>query len=214
MLQSQSLPPAHALNLPRLFPPPPFTPSHPVFMSLSANATAFSNSLRSDAESRISEFIQQQTEQVEAAEHDLKRHVVTLWKRFRESLDQIERERSADTSSESDGTLTKDTPKTPGSRSGSSLAVGSPIVREFNPMPTLRVRSPPTPSYCSSSALSASLATSGFYHPLAMEDSEQSRPISSPSSGQTLQSAAAAALLSPPPLSGNECVTDVGWVRC
>ena len=57
--------PVQAQSLPPLFPPPPFTPSHPVFLHFTSVAASYSDKFRAEAEARISNFAHQQLQEVQ-----------------------------------------------------------------------------------------------------------------------------------------------------
>ncbi|KAF8528938.1 hypothetical protein BU17DRAFT_80090 [Hysterangium stoloniferum] len=143
--------------LPPLFPPPPFSPSHPVFLSLSANAIRKSEELREKAELEAKLFIKAQLARIKEAETSLRSEVECIWKVYRvgwkEVLSRANEEHSRTTA-------------------GSQLPVRSGIpmsIRDFSPIVPSRPEADgidstsPTnnPPAQSSSLLSASFSQSG-----------------------------------------------------
>ncbi|KAG1782864.1 hypothetical protein EV702DRAFT_959144 [Suillus placidus] len=154
-------------NLRPLFPPAPFIPSHPVFAHLSSIATSKSQALRSSAEEQFTALIRHKVAEIEKAEEDLKRAVESLWKRFLESLGQTEKEWGA-----SDGAKRRDPTRKPNINNAGGPTVGSPVVsvRDFVPVVSPGRIVSPAPSVPKVSSLSASLATSSFHHPRALQE--------------------------------------------
>lgn len=196
---SQSSPPHtpsnYLPNLRTIFPPAPFTPSHPVFVHLSSLAADKSQALRTDAESYIAEIVKEKVAEIEKAENELRSNVEALWRCFREGLGKVEQERSR--SSTRTPQQTKDSGNwQEGTDAGSSKP--SPtlvLIRDFNPVPSPRRVASPTFAPRVSS-LSASLATSGFHHPRAQ--ARQGRSALPHVVSTTNES-----LRSPPPYSSN-----------
>lgn len=154
-------------NLRPLFPPAPFIPSHPVFAHLSSIATVKSQGLRSSAEEQFTALIRDKVAEIEKAEEDLKRAVESLWKRFLESLGQTEKDWGA-----SDVAKRRDPSRKPNINIAGGLAVGSPVVsvRDFVPVVSTGRMVSPASSIPRVSSLSASLATSAFHHPRALQE--------------------------------------------
>lgn len=154
-------------NLRPLFPPAPFIPSHPVFAHLSSIATSKSQGLRSSAEEQFTALIRDKVAEIEKAEEDLKRAVESLWKRFLESLGQTEKDWGA-----SDVAKRRDPSRKPNINIAGGLAVGSPVVsvRDFVPVVSTGRMVSPASSIPRVSSLSASLATSAFHHPRALQE--------------------------------------------
>ncbi|KAG1805181.1 uncharacterized protein BJ212DRAFT_1392577 [Suillus subaureus] len=154
-------------NLRPLFPPAPFIPSHPVFAHLSSIATSKSQGLRSSAEEQFTALIRDKVAEIEKAEEDLKRAVESLWKRFLESLGQTEKDWGA-----SDVAKRRDPTRKPDINNAGGPAVGSPVVsvRDFVPVVSPGRMVSPAPSIPRVSSLSASLATSAFHHPRALQE--------------------------------------------
>lgn len=151
-------------NLRPLFPPAPFIPSHPVFAHLSSIATSKSQDLRSSAEEQFTALIRDKVDEIEKAEEDLKRAVESLWKRFLESLGQTEKDCGAsDVAKRRDPTRKINNVGAP--------AIGSPVsVRDFVPVASPGRMLSPASSVPRVSSLSASLATSTFHHPRALQE--------------------------------------------
>ncbi|KAI0787149.1 hypothetical protein BC629DRAFT_1723522 [Irpex lacteus] len=77
-------------HIPTLFPPPPFTPSHPVFVHLSALATAESEKLRAEAEEQLRKVVEEKVAQLKQAEAKLKQDVESIWSTFKVGVERIE----------------------------------------------------------------------------------------------------------------------------
>ncbi|KAG6813430.1 hypothetical protein H0H92_011127 [Tricholoma furcatifolium] len=154
-------------NVRPVFLPPPFTPSHPVFLHLAEYAAKESQIVRDAAEEYMTQQMKLKTEEIENADAELRRKVNTLWKNFRDGVSRIqqetghfsERRGSSSRSRERSAINGLDTTTTSGTPSAS-------VVRNFVPTSVTRPRSssPPAPRM---SALSASLKTSSFHHPRA-----------------------------------------------
>jgi hypothetical protein len=174
-----------------LFPPPPFTPSHPVFVHLSLLAADHSQALRSAAEERISAAVRNEISEVEHAEVELRRHVEAIWKTFMDGVHKFEQ-----TANRPPVVRKQDTETSSGTPTS-----GTPVaIRDFVPLPVAPAKtSQPAPGPKVSS-LSASLATSSFHHPNAMREQaspKRSGSHSSASSGSPLRSDSIQALPSP-----------------
>ena len=142
-------------SLSPLFPPPPFTPSHPTFDHLAAVALQRSSQLRKDAEEHLSQVMRARHLEIEKEEEELRRQVQLLWAAFREAESVLTQETNqSKRPTDSDSTAT----------TSLSHANPSPVaINNFVPISTVRSPSPnhdPHPS-----ALSTSLATSSFHHP-------------------------------------------------
>ncbi|CCO30621.1 hypothetical protein BN14_04651 [Rhizoctonia solani AG-1 IB] len=85
-------------TLPPLFHPPPYSPSHPVFVRLSKTASITSAQYRAQAERAIEAFIEAQVAEVLEKERHLRGQVEVIWSRWRESWKQ-----EADSESPSEG---------------------------------------------------------------------------------------------------------------
>jgi hypothetical protein len=153
-------------NLRPIFPPPPFTPSHPVFVHLSAIAASSSEALRTDAEAHLAESVKKKVAEIEKIETELKSHVEALWRGFRQGVEKVEQDRNTRAPS----TRHKDSGNWQEAETGSSKPSPALVsVRDFNPVPSPRRKASPTFTPRVSS-LSASLATSSFHHPKAQAD--------------------------------------------
>ncbi|QRV87497.1 hypothetical protein RhiJN_15515 [Ceratobasidium sp. AG-Ba] len=80
-----STPRPHLPTLPPLFHPPPYSPSHPVFIHLSKAAAATSGQFRTQAEQAIQAFVDAQVAQVLEKERHLRGEVELIWSRWREN---------------------------------------------------------------------------------------------------------------------------------
>ena len=152
-------------NLRPIFPPPPFTPSHPVFAHLSSVAASCSEALRTDAEAYLADRVKEKVAEIEKTEAELRTHVEALWRGFREGVEKAESE----TGARAAVTRHKDGSNVEATNSKLSPPV---TVRDFNPIPSPRKVASPT-SAPRISSLSASLATSSFHHPRAQADRVQ-----------------------------------------
>ncbi|RDB20100.1 hypothetical protein Hypma_012852 [Hypsizygus marmoreus] len=188
-----------------VFLPPPFTPSHPVFIHLSSLAAKESQAVRDAAEDFMTEQLKLKISEIEKADAELRRNVESLWKKFREGLSHIQEERSQNNHRR---------PSTSGSRERStpngtkSSTYGSPIpIRNFVPSVVSPVRTSP-PSIPRVSALSASLATSSFHYPRGRagrtSPSPSGRSASVISNGSSQSNSST--LIAPPITEGNNNV--------
>ncbi|OSC98984.1 hypothetical protein PYCCODRAFT_1470631 [Trametes coccinea BRFM310] len=166
----------HLPELPPLFLPPPFTPSHVVFSHFSSLAAEKSEKMRDEAEEYIAQVTQQKVAEIRKAEAILKEEVNLVWSKFREAVKLIDET----------GALKKTALplRRRGSVSGHARALSSPApgtsasvrITSFEPTPSppprtsSRTRQPPP------SALSASLKSSGFHHPDAQKQLNGSTP--------------------------------------
>ncbi|CAE6443467.1 unnamed protein product [Rhizoctonia solani] len=85
-------------TLPPLFHPPPYSPSHPVFVRLSKTASITSAQYRAQAERAIEAFIEAQVAEVLEKERHLRGQVEVIWSRWRDNWKQ-----EADSGSPSEG---------------------------------------------------------------------------------------------------------------
>lgn len=143
----------HLNNLPEMFPPPPFVPSHQVFTHLARVAKKQSGSFRAECENDIAAFIQAKRREVLEFEGNLKADVNVLWKTWKETqARQLPRVVSHDANGRRQNTT---------------------IIREFDvdvaPPKARYMMASSAPVY---SALSTSLRQSGLHMP---------RPLSPPS---------------------------------
>ena len=147
-----------------LFPPPPFTPSHPVFAHLADTAAARSATLRAEAEESITRIVKDRMDELEKAEGELREQVDALWLKFKTTVDAIKKDRERPKTASSTARA--------GQEPASDTARPSPVaIKEFVPVAVspARALSPPRIS-----ALSASLAASSFHHPRALSESHAS----------------------------------------
>lgn len=165
---SQS-PQSHLPAMRPIFPPAPFTPSHPVFVHLSSVVANRSETLRTDAEAHIAEIVKQKVAEIENAEAELRRQVEAVWKGFRSGVDAVEKENGGRLSHRRKDSSNWQQGNQPGTYKPSPAPVS---VRDFNPVPSPRRVASPT-SGRRVSSLSASLATSSFHHPRAQAEQIQ-----------------------------------------
>lgn len=186
-----SIPASHTFlpSLPDFLPPPPFTPSHPIFYHLSSLASAHSSRARATAEKRVEEFAKQQLAEVEAEEGKLKDQIERLWINVREELKKYERERDGDLVATWQARRRSMSPR---GRS-SSLSHSPAVIRDFAPS-TYSGRRLSRSSAPRQSALSASLATSTFHHPRVRQDDPPAASVVSESRNN---------MSSPPPYASN-----------
>ncbi|KAL5637075.1 hypothetical protein ACGC1H_000896 [Rhizoctonia solani] len=74
--------------LPPLFHPPPYSPSHPVFVRLSKTASITSAQYRAQAERAVEAFIEAQVAEVLEKERHLRGQVEVIWSRWRDNWKQ------------------------------------------------------------------------------------------------------------------------------
>ncbi|CAE7187371.1 unnamed protein product [Rhizoctonia solani] len=72
-------------TLPPLFHPPPYSPSHPVFVRLSKTASITSAQYRAQADRAVEAFIEAQVAEVLEKERHLRGQVEVIWSRWREN---------------------------------------------------------------------------------------------------------------------------------
>lgn len=160
---SEAPPPAYLSHMRPLFLPPPFTSSHPIFVHLAALATKESEALRAAAEQRISDFVKAEIAGVEVKEKELRRQTETLWKNFRQHSNAIQQDRHHPVNHTRSPSRVKDLPVN-GLISPTQISA-SVTIRSFVPQPVSPAPVVSSTSLPRVSALSASLATSGFHHP-------------------------------------------------
>ena len=168
-----------------LFFPPPFTPSHPIFVHLASIANNESQHLRATAQQRIADLVKAETAGIEAREQELKHQVEVLWKSFRNHLNTLQQEQQQ-TSNVVRSPLSRSSGFTPNKLGAPIASPSSVTIRNFNPVPISPPLSPPS-SVPRISALSASLATSTFHHPNANQV-RSSPPAYSPDSYRSVSS--------------------------
>ncbi|KAJ2917505.1 hypothetical protein MD484_g2930, partial [Candolleomyces efflorescens] len=184
-----------------LFPPPPFTPSHPAFQHLASIAEKETQARREAAEKHIADLVQRKTEEIERGDAALRQEVESFWRKYKECVKKAHGDHhhhhhhgSLSMVSRSSRSRERDAQKAPFALS-SSPSYGTPIaVRDFVPVsvPARRNISPPARP----SGLSASLVTTTFHHPRARQaspagghgspDSGSSRTLSTRSGSETL----------------------------
>ncbi|KAF9567403.1 hypothetical protein CPC08DRAFT_758361 [Agrocybe pediades] len=185
--------PEYMTGLKPLFLPPPFTPSHPIFLHLVSIANDTSKQIRSTAEQRILDFIKAETVRVEREEGVLKAQVEVLWNSYRQHVQPVQQERDRHRHIRSLSRSKESGSLTPGSQLSPSKMSSSVTIRDFVPQPVSAAPLPTSASLPRVSALSASLATSRFHHPKATGVRRESPPKEndSHSSRSTSQSGSA-----------------------
>ena len=166
-----------------LFFPPPFTPSHPIFVHLASIANEESQNLRGAAEQRIADFVKAEMAAIEAKEQNLRLQVEVFWTTYKNHLNALQGESSKQTLN-----VTRSHVSHSGIGPGALDAVisnSSMSIRNFDPVPISPPLSPPS-SGPRTSALSASLATSTFHH--LNTNSNEARTHSSGYSGSATPS--------------------------
>ncbi|KAG8681921.1 hypothetical protein FRC09_017145 [Ceratobasidium sp. 395] len=160
-----STPRSHLPTLPLLFHPPPYSPSHPVFVYLSKTASVTSNQLRTQAEQAIQAFIDAQVAEVLEKERHLRGEVELIWSRWRDNWRQQVGPDSVSSpeSAHAPAAAVAVREFSPTAASGS----GSPAARAQGSQMPLPVRRPSIPSTHSGgpSMLSQSLRQSNFVAP-------------------------------------------------
>lgn len=155
------IPPSHELlpELPAFLPPPPFTPSHPIFRHLASIATSASGVLRKTARENIEECTRRELARVEDQESKLRAQVEHLWRNIRECLNKAQEEKDMNSSLKH-----KRRSMSPSSRMSTPDSIHH-IVRNFAPTTQQLPRPTVSSSAPHRSALSSSLASSSFHHP-------------------------------------------------
>lgn len=170
-------------HLHSLFPPPPFTPTHPVFKHLASFAVQHSAKLRQEAEAQINIFVKEKAKEVLNAEEGLRRQVEVLWVKFKEGAEKAEQERQP-TSPRSPVSRQRELSTFSETAGTSSPKYGTPQpVRNFVPLEVPPTRSASATPATRVSSLSASLATSSFHHPKAKRSPPHSPAHSELSNG-------------------------------
>ena len=141
-----------------LFFPPPFTPSHPIFVHLASIANEESQNLRGAAEQRIADFVKAETAAIEAREQSLRHQVEVFWTTYRDHLNALQGEPSKQSLNVTRSYVSHCGPGV----LGVVISNSSVSIRNFDPVPISPLLSPPS-SGPRTSALSASLATSTFH---------------------------------------------------
>lgn len=159
-------------NLSPLFPPPPFVPSHPAFHHLSAIARQRSDQLRKIAEEQVSQIVRARVSEIEKEEAELRRQVQLLWAAFREAESTLIQEQRL--RSPSNQPVTTDSAVVPPlSLAGHGFIRASPVaVNNFIPVSTVKLFSLIRDT--APSALSTSLASSSFHHPMVSSEGRRS----------------------------------------
>ena len=163
-------PQTHLPTLPPLFLPPPFTPSHPAFSYLSSIAIAESQAIRDAAEEYLARAMEEKLAEIKSHETRLRQQTESLWSQFRQGLEKFGGDKK-----DHQGHGRKDSAKWNGQ--GNSPSPGVLVtISDFVPTPALHQRLNGGDLTPKASALSTSLATSGFHHP--RERGSQNSPSS------------------------------------
>ena len=169
-----------------LFFPPPFTPSHPIFVHLASIANEESQNLRAAAEQRIADFVKAETASIEAGEQSLRHQVEVFWTTYKDHLNALQGESSKPT---------MNVPRPHVSHNGfgpgvlgAAISSSAVSIRNFDPVPITPPLLSPLSSGPRTSALSASLATSTFRHLSTNEARTNSSGYSGSASSHTLSS--------------------------
>ncbi|KDQ32444.1 hypothetical protein PLEOSDRAFT_154618 [Pleurotus ostreatus PC15] len=157
---SPQLPKEHLPERSPLFPPPPFPPLHPVFTHLSAVASTQVDKLRVEAEESIAKFVHNKVAELDHVESVLREQVGCLWKMYQIGSSKLRQ--VADV-------LPTPVPHNSGKETSMHPQASTPI-RDFVPSPVPPTRPMSATATKQISSLSASLATSTFHHPHALED--------------------------------------------
>ena len=189
-----TVPTSHSFlpNLPPFLPPPPFTPSHPIFLHLSSIVTANANDARRDTEKRIEDFARQELARLEDHETNLRTQLERIWWIVKEGLKKAEQERDASLLLALKSRRRSMSPHRPSISAGEA---GSMVVRNFVPSVTYHAPRAIHSSAARPSALSASLATTSFHHPRAQHDTR--------SDANDVRGRLAPLTPSPPPYTSN-----------
>lgn len=152
-------------NMQPVFLPPPFTSSNPIFIHLASLANKRSQELQASAEERIREFRKVEVNGIIEQQRIMRKQVWSIWREFRRHLADLLLER---------GRRVSRTARSP-SRSRDAISVNglvsprrissSVTIKDFIPTPISSSPRHATSPHPRVSALSASLATSTFYHP-------------------------------------------------
>ncbi|CCM05581.1 uncharacterized protein FIBRA_07808 [Fibroporia radiculosa] len=150
--------------MPALFPPPPFTPSHPIFAYISTIAVAESEKLRHATEQYLVNIAEEKAAEIRAAEVDLRKKVELLWLNFKEGLGQIQQDgMNGRSSSRRPSNARWNMPVSPGQEAASVR------INHFIPTPNVQPRPSSSASQHVVSALSASVVSTSFHYPEASE---------------------------------------------
>ena len=157
-------------DLPDIFPPPPFTPSHPVFVHLAAVAAGESEKRRASTEEYLQQVLREKLAELQAAEAKLKRDVDQLWTNFKDVVNKHE-------DNDSSAPRLRLRQRQSGSRGRGAAA--SVRLTDFVPAVSPPPRQIHRPSAPAQSALSASLATSNLQSVMRHRDRDSSPSASS-----------------------------------
>ncbi|KAG8998813.1 hypothetical protein FRB90_012228, partial [Tulasnella sp. 427] len=164
--------PSLAASLPPLFLAPPFTPSHPVFHSISKHAIKASDELRKQAEHELDAFIKKKLLDLGEVEEQLKAQTELLWKKWRDGWsEKVEKvEEAPENRRKSSGTVPRVSDFSPPEVSPSPASPTPsppPPPAEPGSPPIQEPLGSPKPHLTSVSLLSASLAQSSLHAHMA-----------------------------------------------
>lgn len=152
-------PKAHLPALPPLFLPPPFTPSHPAFSYISLIANSESQAIRDAAEEYLARVTQEKIAEIRAHETRLRQQTESLWAQFRLGLEKFGGDKR-----DHQGHGKRESGKW--NVQGNSPSPGALVtINDFVPTTGVHPRSNGGDLTPKASALSTSLASSGFHHP-------------------------------------------------
>lgn len=177
--QPSATPPSLLPTLPPLFHPPPYSPSHPVFVRLSRTASVTSAQYRSQAERAIEAFIDAQVAQVLDKERHLRGQVEVIWSRWRDNWKQETDSGSPPDVHSSHGGLAPVREFSPTAVSESGPATQGSAGSELRAIPTRRASIPSTHT-TGPSMLSQSLRQSNFIPPPQSTTSTPSPQLPTP----------------------------------
>ncbi|KAF9487354.1 hypothetical protein BDN71DRAFT_1458615 [Pleurotus eryngii] len=166
---SPQLPKEHLPERSPLFPPPPFAPLHPVFTHLSAVASTQVDKLRVEAEESIAKFVRNKVAELDHVESVLREQVGCLWKMYQIGSSELRPVADA---------LPTPVRHNSGKETSTHPQASTPI-RDFVPSPVPPTRPMSATATKQISSLSASLATSTFHHPHALEDNKSESMLQS-----------------------------------
>jgi hypothetical protein len=151
-------------QLPPLFAPAPFTPSHPVFVHLAQAAGIEAARLRNDAEEEVADVVRRKLLELERRDGELRRQVHSLWHVFATRVAAL---RGGESLRSPALTQRRDSNGWSVSRTNASspTLVGPQSTRNFVPIDTPPQRPATAPASPRASALATSLRTSGMHHP-------------------------------------------------
>jgi len=150
-----TIPQSYLSQLPPLLPPPPFTPSHPVFLHILSIAEQDSQNIRAVANEELTRIVRAKVAEVQEKEAELREQLERIWLKFKSGTEKIQQERPPSS------TVTWSSPVTNNHRSS---GVRAPVcIPGFEPVsitaPPQTTLPPPRKSW-----LSQSIAKSSHLH--------------------------------------------------